>query len=150
GVLCAVPPLCQGQPPREPGQPASAGSGGAVMSDFSFDSAAMTIPTMSATSMQTTVSATTRFARSLLASAILLATGCAVWPDYESVLDDAPAQQAFVTTDATALDTATVADDWWQLYNDTTLNALVEEALAANTDLRVAEANLRRVDALWR
>lgn len=120
------------------------------MPDVSFDATAMTTPTMSATPMHaSTCSTATRFARSLLASAILLATGCAVGPDYASVLDDAPAQQAFVTTDATALDTATVADDWWQLYQDETLNTLVEEALDVNTDLRVAEANLRRVDALW-
>jgi NodT family efflux transporter outer membrane factor (OMF) lipoprotein len=86
----------------------------------------------------------------LLSSAILLASGCAVSPDYESALDAAPAQQAFVTTDAAALSTADIAADWWKLYNDAALNALVEEALTANADLRAAEANLRRVDALWR
>jgi NodT family efflux transporter outer membrane factor (OMF) lipoprotein len=108
------------------------------------------IQTMKTNPMQATSSVTTRHARSLLAGAILLASGCAVGPDYESVLDDAPAQQAFVSTDATAISTAAVSDSWWQLYNDAALNALVEEALSANTDLRVAEANLRRVDALWR
>ena len=87
---------------------------------------------------------------SLLAGAILLASGCAVGPDYESALDAAPAQHTFVTTDVAALSTAELQADWWQLYNDTALNALVEEALSANADLRAAEANLRRVDAIWR
>jgi len=104
------------------------------------------------TQLHTNDIAAPRFAlRSLLlCSAILLASGCVVGPDYESALDATPTQQAFVTTDATALSTAAVAADWWTLYNDAALNALVEEALAANADLRAAEANLRRVDAMWR
>jgi NodT family efflux transporter outer membrane factor (OMF) lipoprotein len=41
-----------------------------------------------------------------------------------------------------------VPDDWWRLYDDPTLNGLIEKALAANTDLRVAAANLARVEAV--
>ncbi|TPQ37486.1 MULTISPECIES: efflux transporter outer membrane subunit [Cupriavidus] len=40
-----------------------------------------------------------------------------------------------------------VPDAWWQLYNDPRLDRLVREALAANTDIRVASANLRRATA---
>lgn len=39
-------------------------------------------------------------------------------------------------------------NDWWQLYNDQRLNALVAQALSTNNDLRVAEANLRRAQAV--
>ncbi|RJT21639.1 efflux transporter outer membrane subunit [Chakrabartia godavariana] len=39
---------------------------------------------------------------------------------------------------------------WWRLYRDPRLDAYVEEALAANTDLRAAEANLRRAAAIIR
>ncbi|QSX35248.1 efflux transporter outer membrane subunit [Shewanella avicenniae] len=39
-------------------------------------------------------------------------------------------------------------NDWWQLYQDERLNQLVRQALNANNDLRVAEANLRRTQAL--
>src|SRR5690606_32854090 len=38
----------------------------------------------------------------------------------------------------------------WRLYEDEALNTIVEEALAANTNLRVAAANLERLEALWR
>jgi GNAT superfamily N-acetyltransferase len=37
-----------------------------------------------------------------------------------------------------------VPDDWWHLYDDERLDALVHQALAANTDLRVAAANLEK------
>ena len=37
---------------------------------------------------------------------------------------------------------APVPDDWWHLYDDPALDALVRAALAANADLRVAYANL--------
>jgi NodT family efflux transporter outer membrane factor (OMF) lipoprotein len=37
---------------------------------------------------------------------------------------------------------------WWRLYNDPALDALVTEALGANTDLRTADANLRRAAAI--
>src|SRR5690606_21865453 len=41
-------------------------------------------------------------------------------------------------------------DDWWRLYEDPRLDQLVDEALAANTDLRVAAANLARARAVLR
>ncbi|MDB5847699.1 MAG: transporter [Rhodoferax sp.] len=37
---------------------------------------------------------------------------------------------------------------WWRLYSDTTLDTLVQQALAHNTDLRQAVANLERVQAI--
>lgn len=37
-----------------------------------------------------------------------------------------------------------VPPNWWRLYQDPRLNALVEQALAGSTDLRVAAANLQR------
>jgi NodT family efflux transporter outer membrane factor (OMF) lipoprotein len=81
----------------------------------------------------------------------LLLGGCAVGPDYESVLPAAPGQVGFVSGAAEQYDTTTTLPaDWWRLYDDSALNALVEEALKANTDLRVAAANLERADALFR
>lgn len=85
----------------------------------------------------------------LLAAAISSISACAVGPNYDSVLPEAPAQQAFVAADASVFSSAAPSDTWWQLYADPELDALVEEALAANADLRAAEANLRRVEALW-
>jgi NodT family efflux transporter outer membrane factor (OMF) lipoprotein len=40
--------------------------------------------------------------------------------------------------------------DWWRLYRDPVLEGLVEKALAANTDLRAANANLLRAQAALR
>jgi NodT family efflux transporter outer membrane factor (OMF) lipoprotein len=37
-----------------------------------------------------------------------------------------------------------VPPNWWHLYDDSVLNDLVQQALASNTDLRVAAANLAR------
>jgi NodT family efflux transporter outer membrane factor (OMF) lipoprotein len=36
---------------------------------------------------------------------------------------------------------------WWRLYQDARLDALIEKALAHNTDLRIALANLRKAEA---
>ncbi|HEU4563182.1 MAG TPA: TolC family protein [Gemmatimonadaceae bacterium] len=47
---------------------------------------------------------------------------------------------------ASAADTLQSA--WWHLYQDPTLDTLVSQALAANTDLRVAAANLERSRAV--
>ncbi|MEJ2457784.1 MAG: TolC family protein [Novosphingobium sp.] len=38
--------------------------------------------------------------------------------------------------------------DWWRLYDDPALDTIIEAALAANTDLRAADANLRRARAV--
>nr|WP_116310756.1 efflux transporter outer membrane subunit [Cupriavidus taiwanensis] len=43
---------------------------------------------------------------------------------------------------------APVPDDWWRLYDDERLDRLVTKALAANTEIRAASANLRRALAL--
>ncbi|MGJ8525015.1 Outer membrane protein OprM [Halomonadaceae bacterium LMG 33818] len=38
---------------------------------------------------------------------------------------------------------------WWMLYHDATLNDLIESALEANTDLRIALANLKSSQAVY-
>jgi outer membrane protein, multidrug efflux system len=47
-----------------------------------------------------------------------------------------------------ALAIAPVPDGWWKLYADSRLDGLIQSALAANTDLRSAAANLERSHAL--
>jgi outer membrane protein TolC len=42
---------------------------------------------------------------------------------------------------------APVPADWWRLYRDPRLDQLVQQAMASNTDLRVAAANLSRARA---
>ncbi|HEU4958882.1 MAG TPA: TolC family protein [Sphingomonas sp.] len=87
-----------------------------------------------------------------LSSAALLA-GCTVaGPIYrlpDSAVARAPGAQApFVSGNDAAYSLEPLPDHWWQLYSDPQLNALVDEALGRNADLRVAEANLAQAGAL--
>ncbi|WP_082733453.1 efflux transporter outer membrane subunit [Sphingobium sp. CCH11-B1] len=82
----------------------------------------------------------------------LLLAGCAaVGPDYVPPVPSASrdgARSAFVEGWAPAFKSDPLPDRWWQLYANPRLDALVEEALGANTDLRVAAANLERSRAI--
>lgn len=82
----------------------------------------------------------------LLASTTL--TACAAGPDYHRPATSGSAAQPFLGAASPAVDaTAKAADQWWHLYNDPVLNGLIADALAANTDLRVAVAHLERARA---
>lgn len=82
--------------------------------------------------------------------AALTTGGCAASPDYHRPETKAAARGAFVTQ-ANAFDpTAPLPDQWWRLYNDPALDALVAQALTANTDLRIAAANLAKARAALR
>jgi NodT family efflux transporter outer membrane factor (OMF) lipoprotein len=76
----------------------------------------------------------------------LLAGACAVGPNYQRP-ETPPAAAAFQST-APGTGTGAAADRWWRLYDDPVLDRLVERALAANTDLRTARANLLRAQAV--
>jgi multidrug efflux system outer membrane protein len=54
---------------------------------------------------------------------------------------------AFIGANDTSVAPAPARDDWWRLYEDPTLDALVLQALAENNQLEAAAANLRRVRA---
>lgn len=77
--------------------------------------------------------------------------GCVSGPDYRlpaNAVAAAPAaRRAFVSAHGAAYTPAAAPDRWWRLYDDPRLDAYVAEALQANTDLRVADANLRRASA---
>lgn len=88
----------------------------------------------------------------LILGGALLAAGCAaVGPNYklpEAAVINAPtAQGAFVSV-GSAMTADEPPDHWWKLFDDPKLDELIEKALAGNTDLRVAEANLERSQAL--
>jgi NodT family efflux transporter outer membrane factor (OMF) lipoprotein len=83
----------------------------------------------------------------LLVTALL--TACAaVGPNYERPADSAAGSQAangpFLGATNAAYEPEPVPQDWWRLYESPTLDALVHEALAANTDLRAAAGNIER------
>ena len=84
----------------------------------------------------------------------LALTACEVGPDYHlpegAKINDAGAQGYFASAEDSTDSFASVPAGWWRLYEDDTLNALQREALIANTDLRIAAANLARSQALQR
>lgn len=89
--------------------------------------------------------------RNLLAGfGALLLAGCMVGPDYRSPAPAAPAQDPFLSGESPAFTGDEPPGRWWSLYDDPVLDRLVEEALANNTDLRIAAANLRRARAVLR
>lgn len=89
--------------------------------------------------------------RKLLAVLPALAlTACAVGPNYKPPAPPPPAATGAFQTAVPGTVQAPLPDNWWRLYDDPALDGLVRRALAANTDLRVAEANLRRAQLVLR
>ena len=81
----------------------------------------------------------------------LVLSACAVGPDYKAPVIPALAAGPFLSQDdATTPDRTPVSADWWKLYRDPVLDGLVQDALAANTDVRTAVARLARVRAQLR
>lgn len=87
----------------------------------------------------------------ILASSAALSACTTVGPDYAPVLPDAAAQgSALHASSDAAFTPETPPGDWWRLYDDARLDAFVAQALEANTDLRIAAANLARARAVLR
>ena len=64
--------------------------------------------------------------------------GCAIGPDYERPAVELP------ETLGVPQSGVPVQDKWWTLFNDPVLNALVDEALAANRDLKAAAERIEQ------
>jgi multidrug efflux system outer membrane protein len=79
----------------------------------------------------------------LAVSAVLSA--CAVGPDYKQPEMTTPDQ--FVTPDP-QFSNAAVESDFWKAFGDEQLNDLIEQALKANHDIRIAMASLREARAI--
>jgi NodT family efflux transporter outer membrane factor (OMF) lipoprotein len=90
------------------------------------------------------------FALAVLTAAL---AACSVGPDYVRPTPDVPAQFARGATsvDANGSAAAPEADaEFWRRFDDPLLTSLVEQALAANHELRIALANFDRANALLR
>lgn len=85
-----------------------------------------------------------------VAAAAALAGCAAVGPDYRSPAPGTPSQSPFVSAQQAAFTQDQPPGRWWSLFADPVLDRLVEEALVANTDLRVSAANLARARAVLR
>jgi outer membrane protein, multidrug efflux system len=86
-------------------------------------------------------------ARTLAAAALLALAGCTMGPDYRR--PEYPAPPAFRGADpATRADAKSIGDlEWWTLFQDETLQRLIETALEANYDLRIAVARVLQARA---
>lgn len=77
--------------------------------------------------------------------------GCAaVGPDYEPELPRASGQASLHAAGAGPFVPDPPPRDWWQLFDQPRLDALVADAIVANTDLRIAAANIALARATLR
>jgi multidrug efflux system outer membrane protein len=89
---------------------------------------------------------------SLTAFCLIMLSGCAVGPDYRPPETKVPStwdgQNAIspANPSKTTLDPATLVE-WWTAFNDPTLSSLVDMAVRANLDVRLAEARIRQARA---
>jgi len=81
----------------------------------------------------------------LVLGATLWFAGCAVGPNYKRPAVESP--PAFRFQDGAATE-ALVELNWWQVYQDPALQALIREALTNNYDLRIALARVEQARAL--
>ncbi|MDQ7813173.1 MAG: TolC family protein, partial [Brevundimonas sp.] len=81
------------------------------------------------------------------AGASLLLASCAVGPKAPDATLPPSASGAFIGAAAPGVTAEAARDDWWRLYDDPVLDALVARALVENNELEAAAANLRRVRA---
>jgi multidrug efflux system outer membrane protein len=79
----------------------------------------------------------------------LLLPGCAIGPDYQRPkIDLPPAYPHAFDSDTQDAEQGRVAQQWWTLYGDTTLNDLVTLTLKNNADLRMALAQIDEAEAI--
>jgi len=75
-------------------------------------------------------------------------TACVVGPNYIAPKAPTGAKAPLVSFSASAETTAPTPQAWWQLYRDPVLDRLLDEAFAANYQLKAAEANLGAARAI--
>ena len=89
-----------------------------------------------------------RRARLLGWATVAVMAGCAVGPDYHE--PEMPVDAHFANAGEPGLAAGDTVEQYWTEFADPLLNSLVEDALAHNTDLGVAAANLQAARAARR
>ncbi|MFL6573646.1 MAG: TolC family protein, partial [Burkholderiales bacterium] len=79
--------------------------------------------------------------------AALLAACTTVGPDYERPAVNLPNEYRVA---AGAPDAAPLAEEWWKLYSDATLDELIGAARTSNADMRLAIARVNEAEGLLR
>ena len=77
---------------------------------------------------------------------VLLLAGCSVGPQYQRPEMPLPAEFPVTAQQAEPQ----IPADWWKLYGDTQLDALVAEVRSRNADLRIAAAQVEEAEAVMR
>ncbi|MXP25609.1 efflux transporter outer membrane subunit [Altererythrobacter indicus] len=80
----------------------------------------------------------------------LALSGCAVGPEFAPPVPPVASSGPFISGQDQAFAPDPLPANWWRLYNDPVLDSLVRDALAANTDVRVATARIERARASLR
>ena len=78
------------------------------------------------------------------AGGLMFLSGCSVGPNYKRPVIESP---AMFRGDSAPTNNSFADLDWWQVYEDTTLQALVREALTNNYDLRIAVTRVEQARA---
>ena len=82
---------------------------------------------------------------------LLFLTACsAVGPDYQAPDPAVPAGWTAATGQTKAASATDELSAWWQLFHDATLNDLINRAITANQDIRIAETRIREARAARR
>lgn len=74
-------------------------------------------------------------------------TGCAVGPDYKR--PDVKLPSSYPQSEQARTGQGSVSTEWWKLYNDPTLNGLVDATLKNNVDIRKAIAQIDEAEAVF-
>jgi multidrug efflux system outer membrane protein len=78
----------------------------------------------------------------------LLLSGCAVGPDYElPATADLPTK--FANAQPAEFSERRIEEQWWKLFNDPELSALIDNTINHNYELKAARANLAEARALY-
>jgi NodT family efflux transporter outer membrane factor (OMF) lipoprotein len=84
----------------------------------------------------------------VLVAVLASLAACQVGPNYRPPALPKGAEAPLVSLNIVAETPASTPDAWWHLYNDTRLDALVQEALQANRSLAAADANFAAARAV--
>ncbi|MCE5276961.1 MAG: efflux transporter outer membrane subunit [Planctomycetaceae bacterium] len=78
---------------------------------------------------------------------LMIAGGCTVGPDFVRPRTSVPKTYVPATTRPATQAAGADLRQWWSVFNDPTLTALIEAAFASNLDMRLAESRIRQARA---
>ncbi len=87
-----------------------------------------------------------RLFRAPLLAALIFLAGCTVGPDYQRP-ESAMPEDWGESTGAGVMSSPQQIVQWWTLFQDKTLNSMIEQAVSSNKDLKIAGARIREARA---